>query len=312
MLFDCGVFEMRIFAGMFFSLMILITVGASAHAQTSPTVLANRIDALERQLRLMQRKVSSGDVSVSEPAPTLNQQVEISGDDRLLLADLSARLGSFERQLRQLNGRLEEFEYRQNQLDETVQQMRSQIAIQREQLLSGSGANPLKPTEPVTLESEAANPAADGGQNLDTLPTEPVAPEVALPEGTPAEQYAYAFSFVQKNDLDSGRVALEQFIAAHQGQALEANAKFWLGRIHMQQGNNTEAARLFLNLIEAHPNHEKRVDALVDLSEVLLKLDAAPDACNALEEFRRSEDKASERLKAKARRVATSASCDVF
>lgn len=303
---------MRIFAGMFFSLVILMVVQASANAQSSPTVLATRIDALERQLRLLQRKVSSGDVSEPASASTSGDQTEISGDDRRMLADLSARLGSFERQLRLLNGRLEEFEYRQNQLDETVQQMRSQIAIQREQLLSGAGANPLKPLGAVSPTEQAADPVADGGQSLEILPAEPASPEVALPEGTPAEQYAYAFSFVQKNDLDSGRIAMEQFLVAHKGEALEANAKFWLGRIHMQQNNNTEAARLFLDLIESHPNHEKRVDALVDLSEVLLKLDAAPDACNALEEFRRSEDKASDRLKDKARRIASSASCDVF
>ena len=259
----------------------------------------------------LQRRVDgSGVPAVDAGAP--DQQ---PASDRRLLADTLAKMGSLERQVRQLNGRLEEYEYRQNEMTETLAQLRSQMALQREQMLAlpaGTGAaTPTQtPVQPVPTESQPATDDTPG----DALPAIPAdqAATIDLPEGDAAVQYAYAFSFIRKNDLDSGRTAMEKFMAANPEDAQVANAKFWLGRINMQQSRNAEAAQLFLSLIEDHPNHDKRIDALVDLSDVLIALGATDDACNALAEFRRIEDKASERLKARARRVSETARCNIF
>lgn len=280
-----------------------------AIAQSSPAVMEERIGTLERQLRLMQRRLAGGEV----PEISETNTSTAGGSDRRLLADLSARLGTLDRQIRQLNGRLEEFEYRQNEMAETLEQLRTQMAVQREQQLVG-GTPPAGSSSGVATETPSQPTNTDGGQQLATLPTEtaPAAPAVQLPEGTPAERYDYAFVFVRSNDLDSGRMAMEQFLEAHAGDPQAANAKFWLGRIHMQQGRNAEAAQMFLSLIEEHPNHNRRADSLVDLSDVLIRLEAPEDACNALAEFRRIEDQASDRLKANARRVSDRARCNLF
>lgn len=291
------------------TLLVFLTSHLPAAAQSSPAVMNERIEALERQLRLMQRRLSGEQVDV---AP---QTVGQSGgsNDRRLLADLSARLGTLDRQIRQLNGRLEEFEYRQNEMAEALEQLRTQMMIQREQQLS---TGPASPAPGAAEQTELNTPVADaaGGQQLADLPAQPEAeePAVELPEGTAAERYGYAFGFVRSNDLDSGRVAMQQFLDAHGDDPQAANAKFWLGRIHMQQGRNGEAAQMFLSLIEEHPNHNRRADSLVDLSDVLIRLEAPDDACNALAEFRRIEDQASDRLKANARRISDRARCNLF
>jgi TolA-binding protein len=82
-----------------------------------------------------------------------------------------------------------------------------------------------------------------------------------------------------------------------------------LGRIHLLKGRLPQAAQQLLALIEEHPNHGKRADALLDLADVLIGLGSKPDACNALAEFRRSADNASDRLKARAERTAAEAGC---
>lgn len=291
------------------TLLAFLSFNLPVLAQSSPAVMNERIEALERQLRLMQRRLSGEQVDIAPQSAASTGNV----GDRRLLADLSARLGTLDRQIRQLNGRLEEFEYRQNEMADTLEQLRTQMAVQREQQLSGgsatSGRENLAQTESPT---QAADPA--GGQQLAVLPDEPAAfvPAVELPEGSAAERYDYAFVFVRSNDLDSGRIAMEQFLEAHAEDPQAANAKFWLGRIHMQQGRNAEAAQMFLSLIEEHPNHSRRADSLVDLSDVLIRLEAPEDACNALAEFRRIEDQASDRLKANARRVSDRARCNLF
>ena len=291
-----------------FGLFALIIVGLQTPAvgQSSPAVMNERIETLERQLRLVQRRLNGEQVNLATEGGTA-----VSSSDRRLLADISAKLGSLERQIRQLNGRLEEFEYRQNDLANSIEQLRTQMSIQREQQLAGAGRQPLQP-EQNNVASQPADNA--GGETLDALPQEPVAESTAveLPEGTSAERYAYAFAFVRSNDLDSGRAAMEEFLDAHGDDTQAPNAKFWLGRIHMQQGRNAEAAQMFLDLIENHPNHNRRADSLVDLSDVLITLGAAEDACNALAEFRRIEDDTSDRLKANARRLSDRARCNLF
>ena len=291
------------------TLLVFLTSHLPAVAQSSPAVMNERIEALERQLRLMQRRLSGEQVDIAPQ--TMGQSGGL--DDRRLLADLSARLGTLDRQIRHLNGRLEEFEYRQNEMADTLEQLRTQMMIQREQQLS---AGPASPAVGATEQIDQATPVTDtaGGQQLEDLPTQPAAeePAVELPEGTAAERYGYAFGFVRSNDLDSGRVAMQQFLDAHGDDPQAANAKFWLGRIHMQQGRNAEAAQMFLSLIEEHPNHNRRADSLVDLADVLIRLEAPDDACNALAEFRRIEDQASDRLKANARRISDRARCNLF
>ncbi len=296
---------MRTIATVCFFMLLSLNSLTTANAQSSPAVMTERIEALERQLRLLQRRLSGGAVETE-----IAQLPSADVSDRRLLADLSARLGTLDRQIRQLNGRLEEYEYRQNEMNETLDQLRTQMAIQREQQLTAAA--------PPATDGQAQSGVQTSTTDSDASPVElPAAqvetpPTIELPDGTVTERYNYAFAFVRSNALDEGRIAMEQFLDAHGDDPQAANAKFWLGRIHMQQGRNAEAAQLFLNLIEDHPNHSRRADSLVDLSDVLINLGAAEDACNALAEFRRIEDGASERLKTKARRVSDRARCNIF
>lgn len=302
---------MRVFLAVF----VVVWSGCSATpvlAQSSPAVMAAEIDALKRQLRVLQRRVNGGEIPAA--AGTSGQEPQA---DRRVLADILAKMGTLDRQMRQLNGRLEEYEFRQNEMAETIGQLREQMAMQRERML----AAPSGEANTESTISEAVNSTQTGEQTDsddqavgEVLPPVRVEQDVAieLPKGDAAAQYAYAFSFIRKNDLDSGRTAMEQFMAANPDNPQAANAIFWLGRINMQQSRNAEAAQLFLRLIEDHPNHDKRVDALIDLSDVLVALGAADDACNALAEFRRIENEASDRLKARARRVSETARCNLF
>lgn len=301
---------MRFVGAAGFAVVMLMGFSAPVLAQSSPAVMNERIETLERQLRLLQRRLSGGQVAAAVADPADSGSPSVS--DRRLLADISAKLGTLERQIRQLNGRMEEFEYQQNELSSRVEQLAVMQAEQNARQYSADDAGAL----PSAPEGDSTPPTIDsaGGETLSTLPVqEPEAtPSIELPEGSAAERYGYAFGFVRSNDLDSGRTAMEQFLEVHGDDPQAANAKFWLGRIHMQQGRNAEAAQMFLRLIEEHPNHNRRGDSLVDLADVLINLDAAEDACNALAEFRRIENEASDRLRANARRLSDRARCNLF
>lgn len=278
-------------------MMALSAVAATSAVvgQSSNAVNSARLEVLERKIRTLQARLGVDDSADETPIAS----APMSGDRRLI-ADLSAKLGGVERQMRQLNGRLEEYEFKQRQLEQALGLLRKELTLQREDMLAGKSASN------AGVQSESSENTAQ-----DAAPEQPVvaALEVELPTGDAAAQYQYAFGFIQKNDLSSGRQAMEKFVAANAGNALVGNAKFWLGRIHLQQGRNGQAAQQLFSLIEDHPNHPKRADALVDLADVLVKLDSGTDACNALAEFRRVEEGVSSRLKRRASQIGEAARC---
>jgi len=279
---------------------------APAAAQNSNAVNSAKIEVLERQIRMLRARLGMNPAAPEEGAGGT------SSANPQLIANLSAKIGTLESQIRKLNGRLEEIEYRQRQTAEEIELLRKELDLQRQEFARGATAvQPSSATEGAISQPDML-PAADGGQALSPVvgaEAEAEAVTVTLPEGDAAAQFDFAFAYVRKNDLTRGQLAFEQFIEANAGDSRIGNAKYWLGRIHLQEGRNAKAAQYLLALIEEHPNHAKRSDALVDLADVLLKLDSADDACNALAEFRRVEEKASARLKARAGRVAAAARC---
>jgi TolA-binding protein len=300
------------------SLLIVALFGLSflgavpATAQSSRAVNSAKIEILERQVTMLRTRLGTNPAAPqtdSTPA-TANPQ---------LMADLSAKIGTLETQIRRLTGRLEEFEHGQRQMQAQIDTLQKEMALQRAEdrraattgqgVLGEVGSGQAIGQEAVKPSLEDTPVGADGGEALAPAAEAPAAILVELPAGEPAVQFDYAFAFVRKNDLARGQLAFEEFLKANPGDSRVGNAKYWLGRIHLQEGSNAKAAQYLLSLIEDHPNHAKRPDALVDLADVLLKLDSADDACNALTEFRRIEGKASARLKARASRVAAAARC---
>lgn len=270
---------------------LAVTFGTQAHAQ-SKAELALKIERLEREMIALENRLRGG-----------GAQAGGAVTDRALLADIAAKIGTVERSLRTLTGRLEELEYKQRQTDSAIELLRKELMLQQQEASDFRAAQAVQDAPQVASSQPTATKVA-------TEVEQPKEPEITLPEGDAAAQYQYAFSFIQKNELDKGFKAMEMFLASNPEGQLAGNAKFWLGRIHLLEKRMPQAAQQLLALIEEHPNHAKRVDALLDLADVLIALDSKPDACDALAEFRRSDAKASERLKARAQRTAAEAGCD--
>ncbi len=286
----------RVVAICILTLSVNIQVEAQSRAE-----LALKVERLEREMIALENRLRGG------AAATDAADAQGVSDDRALLADIAAKIGTVERQMRAMTGRMEELEFKQRKLEEAMDLLRRELQFSQQEAADYRASQAAQPAQtaaatPKATASAATAPAA----KVEEAPKEP---EIALPEGEPAAQYGYAFDFIKKNDLDSGFTAMDMFLKAHPDDALAGNAKFWLGRIHLLKGRLPQAAQQLLALIEEHPNHAKRADALLDLADVLIGLGSKPDACNALAEFRRSADGASDRLKARADRTVTEAGC---
>jgi TolA-binding protein len=290
------------------SLVFILYVGVSMLGVDMPLEAqdtATKIDRIERQLRAVQRRVfgtNGGNIDdAQQEFGNSAQPVQQNNNTARIVADMSVKISSVEKQLRILTGRLEELEYRQRQLEEALEAVQKDTDLKindlkQSSLSSGASVSNTASNRPNNAGQQPANP-------------EPASPKIELPVGEPGVQYDYAFSLIRKNDLDSGLIAMEKFLVANPGDSRSGNAKYWLGRIHFLQKRPGQAAQSFLKLIEEHPNHPRRPDALVDLAETLINLDSATDACNALAEFDRSASGVSSRLRDRAGRVASRANC---
>ncbi|WCL53785.1 tetratricopeptide repeat protein [Gimibacter soli] len=269
----------------------LPVAGAAAQDRAE---MSKKIDKMERELRAVQRRVfGAGGVPAEAPSDVVGDS-----EQQKLLPDLVVRVGEMERQMSILTGRLEEMEFRQRQVEEAIELIqRSQATGAAVAPMTGAPANDTLPVTDTAMDTGAAS-----------APAAPAA-DVQLPEGDADTQYKYAFAFVAKNDLSSATKALEQFVGQHSKEELGGNAKFWLGKVYARQNELPQAARNLLMLVEEHPGHPKLADGLVELADVLHRMDADADACSTLAEFNRIAGDASATLKKDAARISSAAKC---
>jgi len=273
-----------------------------------------KIDRLERQMRALQRRVFGKD---AKPLPAADAAVSSGGatdqTTRRMMADMTTKIATLERQMRQLNGRLEEMDYRQTQLQDALDLLTKDMNLRFSDLQSNasqasapSSGAPAGSSQPPAASSQSATTQSSIAQPT-TAATDSAS--VVLPSGSVREQYDYAFAFIHANELSKGRQAMEQFITAYPDDALTGNARFWLGRIHLLQNDPARAAQQLLTLVENNPEHGKAPEALVELADALLKLDASVEACDALSEFFLEPEKASGRVQTRAQRLSDQAGC---
>lgn len=141
-------------------------------------------------------------------------------------------------------------------------------------------ATPAPP--PATAPSPAGVSVANEGQPA-TLAANQTA---ALPEGTPREQYMYAFGMLRQGRYDIAAQALRQFVTDHNDDPLAGNARYWLGETYYVRGAYVEAAETFLEGYQVDPDGPKAADALLKLGMSLANLDKKQEACAAFQKLR--------------------------
>jgi len=102
---------------------------------------------------------------------------------------------------------------------------------------------------------------------------------LALPGGSPQEQYDYAFGLLRQANYAGAEQAFTSFLAEHPQDQLAGNAKYWLGETYYVRGNYQQAAVTFAEGFEAYPNNSKAPDNLLKLGMSLASLGSTQDAC---------------------------------
>lgn len=298
------------------SLLGCAALAGTVQAQAAdPARMEKRVDALEGQMKAVQRKVfPGGSPRYFEPdvaATPLEPQGTAPPAGGNPMGDLQSRVDALENQLATLTGQVEEATFKARQAEEALARLREDTEFRLQQLEVKTGlasANGLAPvpaagapapaqtTPPATAPKPAATPAKPAA--VAATPAAASRPAAAKPAPSPsrvAYEEAYAFVFEQK--YDQAEPALLAFLNKYPTAPEASNAAFWLGRTYFNRKLYAQAAKSFLDGYRKYPRGEKGPDSLLGLGDAMTALGKPEEACQAYNELQAVYPSASASIK---------------
>ena len=290
------------------------SLSATTQSPAELRVLNDQVSQVQRELNVLQRHVYQGrDVEVAQAPANL--------------ADFQIRIEELEGRMRDMNGRIEELNFQINTLNSRLDKLSSDLDFRLSGTPPGGGnapstaaqgnfgaANPPPLVPPLTLPPGSGDPNRAPSQSgvLGTLPVNPgqagavpqvappsapaLAPGQALPDGTPKEQYDYAFALLTKSDYAGAELALQAFVTAHPTNALASNAQYWLGESYYVRNDFNNAARAFAVGLQKYPKSVKGPDSALKLGLSLSALNKNKEACGSYDLLKKDYPKAPQEI----------------
>ncbi len=278
--------------------------------------LSDRVTRLQRELQDLQRAVYRGE---SVPPPSdLESSQELSGTQA---ARLSLRISQIETALQTLTNQVEEAGFAIDRINGRLDSLVADVDRRLQALETGRPVTGAAPGATVLSGGAAAATTGTASSEPGTLgtisqsdyeqfqaakatPPEAVtggtgaastAPTGAgqLPDGTPEEQYQYAFGLLRQANYGDAEVALKTFVDRYPENQLTGNALYWLGETYYVRGDYQTAAITFAEAYKSYPDGAKAPDNLLKLGLSLASLNAVDDACGTFSELERRYPNAS-------------------
>jgi tol-pal system protein YbgF len=133
--------------------------------------------------------------------------------------------------------------------------------------------------------------------------------DVVLPEGTPKQQYDYAFDFLKRQDYGRAEVAFRDFLKLNPKDPLAGNAQYWLGETHYVRGDYQKAAVEFMNGYQNYPKSNKAPDNLLKLGMAMANIGQTQGACTALGRLMREYPDAGDQIRRSAQQERQKLKC---
>ncbi len=176
------------------------------------------------------------------------------------LVELAQHLDSVQADVRQLRGRIEELEYKQETL-------RKQQAAAGASAGSGAGAAPGGNAGAGASGSGSASTAGSGGSNNAGPATGSAAADSGPGTASSEEQTVYGQSFdaLKAGSYSVAITGFKDFLANYPNSPLVENAQYWLGEAYYVTHDLDAAATAFRNVTQKWPNSRKTPDAMLKL-----------------------------------------------
>ena len=175
------------------------------------------------------------------------------------VSNIQVRLGEYDQLLRDMNGKVENIEYRLNVIEKKLETFDKDIDLRFEQMKKNAGNTNINT------------------QKTNTKPT--IKP---LPKGVSAKDlYESALNDLKNNKNTEAETKFLQFISNFPTDILAGNAQYWLGEVYYKQQNFAKAAVAFKDGYSKFPEGSKGPDCLLKLGLSMKALGKKDEACTA-------------------------------
>lgn len=264
-------FDRRPLAWMAFAALVL----GAAPAPAQDSMLAGRVDRLERDLQVLQRQAyqsQSGGGGIGD----------MSAEGA---ASLYSKVSQIEEQMRDLTGQIEQLNYKIEQTQQRLDRMQSDVDFRFQSIEKGGpgaiggGAAPA-PQAPAASAPTSGSTVGVLGQTQSSG-----APPVAAPADNAADAYRDAFNLLKKADYPAAETAFKAFLQKYGDTEYAGNAQYWLGETYYVRGQFDQAAVAFADGYKKYRKGPKAPDSLLKLGFSMRKLNQNDKACLALDQF---------------------------
>lgn len=247
------------------SLFILPTLSVRA----DDLLLREDIDKLKDDMVMVQRQL------YREKNDTTAPQESVS--------NIQIRLGEYDQLIRDINGKVENIEYRLNVLEKKIETFDKDIELRFEQMKKHA-VSESKNTSATKV------PPLSNGANAKTL-------------------YEEALKNLKDNKDKEAETKFSQILANFPTDALAGNAQYWLGEVYYKQQNFAKAAVAFKDGYSKFPEGSKGPDCLLKLGLSMKALGKKEDACTAFVNLPVVFSKANSDISARAKKEAEALGC---
>jgi len=229
----------------------LVFMANSAFAQANISYLQEQVDQLKEDMTMVQRQL------YRERNDTTAPQESVS--------NVQVRLGEYDQLIRDINGKVENLEYRINALEKKMEVIEKDIDLRFSQMSKKVGTAAPAPVSRSQVNNKAK-----------TMSAAELKTDVA-----PKKLYEQALADLKDNKLDDSELKFSQFLNTYPKDALAENAQYWLGEVYYKKQDFAKSAVAFKEGYSKYPEGSKGPDCLLKLGLSMKALGKKEEACTA-------------------------------
>lgn len=254
---------------------------SSLPAKATDSYLQDEIDQIKSDIVVIQRQLYREKSDTTAPKESVS--------------NFQVRLGEYDQMIRDMNGKVENVEYRLKTLEKKLETFDKDIDLRFEQI--------KKQMTAVSVSRQGKN-----GQKAAAKPL--AKPAVQTPKGiAPKNLYEAALTDLKNNKLTDAETKLNQFLTSYPKETLAGNAQYWLGEVYYKQQNFAKAAVAFKDGYSKYPQGAKGADCLLKLGLSMKALGKKEEACTAFVNLPTVFDKVNADIAARAKKEAEALDC---
>ena len=252
-----------------------LTFGAMADVKTE--ILMDKVDRMEAELSLIQRKLYQTPTTESQETVKTEEAGVAKAEAPENIDELYAQLDAQNQVIQSLTEKTERLEFELTGLQNKLDRINQDIDFRLKELSVGK-----------TSESEVFS---DKNQGKDKA------------------AYDAAYALLKTGDYEGAEQAFLKFMADYPESRLLGNANYWLGESYYARGQYAEAVGLFADGFTKYKDNSKAPDNMLKLGLTMKKLGKKAEACSAFNGLENEFPKASASLKTRAKTEAKGLKC---